>query len=95
MDVKTLAVVGAGQMGAGIAQVAAQSGLRVVLVDVSSELVQRGLGGIRAQLDKAVSKGKLEADEAQAALSPPQRRLARRDALGATSPSKRSPRTSR
>ncbi len=69
MDVKTLAVVGAGQMGAGIAQVAAQSGLRVVLVDVSSELVQRGLGGIRAQLDKAVSKGKLKADEAQAALS--------------------------
>jgi 3-hydroxybutyryl-CoA dehydrogenase len=69
VDVKTLAVVGAGQMGAGIAQAAAQSGLTVVLVDVSSELVQRGLGGIRAQLDKAVSKGKLKADEAQAALS--------------------------
>ncbi|HET9753622.1 MAG TPA: 3-hydroxybutyryl-CoA dehydrogenase [Myxococcales bacterium] len=69
MDVKTLAVVGAGQMGAGIAQVAAQSGLSVVLVDVSAELVQKGLGGIRAQLDRAVSKGKLKADEAQATVS--------------------------
>jgi 3-hydroxybutyryl-CoA dehydrogenase len=69
VDVKTLAVVGAGQMGAGIAQVAAQSGLSVVLVDVSSELVQKGLGGIRAQLDRAVSKGKLKAEEAQAAIS--------------------------
>jgi 3-hydroxybutyryl-CoA dehydrogenase len=69
VDVKTLAVVGAGQMGAGIAQVAAQSGLSVVLLDVSSELVQKGLGGIRAQLDRAVSKGKLKAEEAQAAIS--------------------------
>ena len=66
MDVKTLAVVGAGQMGAGIAQVAAQSGIEVVLVDVNPELVQKGLAGIRAQLDRAVSKGKLKAGEAQA-----------------------------
>jgi 3-hydroxybutyryl-CoA dehydrogenase len=68
VDVKTLAVVGAGQMGAGIAQVAARSGLEVVLIDVSPDLVQKGLGGIRAQLDKAVGKGKLKADEAQAAI---------------------------
>jgi 3-hydroxybutyryl-CoA dehydrogenase len=68
VDVKTLAVVGAGQMGAGIAQVAARSGLEVVLIDVSPELVQKGLGGIRAQLDKAVGKGKLKAEEAQAAI---------------------------
>ena len=64
-DVKKLAVVGAGQMGAGIAQVAAQSGLEVVLIDVTRELVDRGLAGIRAQLDKAVAKGKLSADAAQ------------------------------
>ncbi|HET7784604.1 MAG TPA: 3-hydroxybutyryl-CoA dehydrogenase [Myxococcales bacterium] len=69
MDVNTLAVVGAGQMGAGIAQVAAQSGLKVVLIDVSSEFVQKGLAGIRGQLDKAVSKGKLKGEEAQAAIS--------------------------
>jgi 3-hydroxybutyryl-CoA dehydrogenase len=68
VDVKSLAVIGAGQMGAGIAQVAAQSGVEVVLIDVEPLLVQKGLDGIRAQLDKAVAKGKLEAGAAQAAL---------------------------
>ncbi|HKC60200.1 MAG TPA: 3-hydroxybutyryl-CoA dehydrogenase [Myxococcales bacterium] len=67
MEVKTLAVVGAGQMGAGIAQVAAQSGIPVVLVDLDAGLVQKALAGIRSQLDRAVSKGKLQAAEAQAA----------------------------
>ncbi|HXN82982.1 MAG TPA: 3-hydroxyacyl-CoA dehydrogenase NAD-binding domain-containing protein, partial [Myxococcales bacterium] len=69
VDVKTLAVVGAGQMGAGIAQAGAQSGLHVLLIDVSPELVEKGLAGIRAQLDKAVGKGKLKAEDAQAALA--------------------------
>ena len=69
MDVKTLAVVGAGQMGAGIAQVAAQSGLSVVLLDVDPDLVQKGLAGIRAQLERAVSKGKLKAEESRATLA--------------------------
>ena len=69
MDVKTLAVVGAGQMGAGIAQVAAQSGIDVVLIDVAPDLVQKGLAGIRGQLDKAVGKGKLKGEEAQATIS--------------------------
>ena len=68
MDVSRLAVVGAGQMGAGIAQVAAQAGLSVILIDVQQELVQKGLAGIKAQLDRAVSKGKLKAEDAQAAL---------------------------
>ena len=67
--VKTLAVVGAGQMGAGIAQVAAQSGVTVVLVDMSADYVAKGLAGIRAQLDKAVSKGKLTAEVAAATMS--------------------------
>jgi 3-hydroxybutyryl-CoA dehydrogenase len=67
LDVKTLAVVGAGQMGAGIAQVAAQSGVEVVLIDVSPDFVQKGIAGIRSQLDKAVAKGKLKPQEAQAA----------------------------
>ena len=69
MDVKTLAVVGAGQMGAGIAQVAAQSGLSVVLLDVDPDLVQKGLAGIRDQLERAVSKGKLKAEESRATLA--------------------------
>jgi 3-hydroxybutyryl-CoA dehydrogenase len=69
LDVKTLAVVGAGQMGAGIAQVAAQSGIDVVLIDVAPDLVQKGLAGIRGQLDKAVGKGKLKREEAQATIS--------------------------
>ena len=68
MEVRTMAVVGAGQMGAGIAQVAAQSGLDVLLIDVSPELVERGLSGIRTQLEKAVSKGKLKGEEAQSTL---------------------------
>jgi len=69
VDVKVLAVVGAGQMGAGIAQVAAQNGLEVLLIDVNPEFVQKGLAGVRSQLDKAVGKGKLKAEEAQATVS--------------------------
>jgi len=69
VDVKVLAVVGAGQMGAGIAQVAAQNGLEVLLIDVNPEFVQKGLAGVRAQLDKAVGKGKLKSEEAQATVS--------------------------
>src|SRR5256712_5528717 len=56
-------------MGAGIAQVAAQSGIEAVLIDVSPDLVQKGIAGIRAQLDKAVGKGKLKAGDAQAAIA--------------------------
>ena len=69
MEVKTLAVVGAGQMGAGIAQVAAQSGLEVFLIDLNAELVAQSLQGIEAQLQKAVGKGKLAAEAAAAALA--------------------------
>ena len=69
MEVKTLAVVGAGQMGAGIAQVAAQSGIDVVLLDVDKAYVEKGIAGIRAQFERAVSKGKLKAEDAQAAIA--------------------------
>ena len=69
MDVKTLAVVGAGQMGAGIAQVAAQSGIEVFLIDLDAALVQKALQGIGAQLQKAVSKGKLTAEAAAAVVA--------------------------
>ena len=69
MDVRTMAVVGAGQMGSGIAQVAAQSGLEVLLIDVDPELVQKGLAGIKARMEKAVGKGNLKPEEAQSTLA--------------------------
>ena len=65
---KQIAVIGAGLMGAGIAQVAAQAGHPVVLRDVTEAALQRGLDGIRASYEKFVSKGKLGAEAAEAAL---------------------------
>ena len=62
----TVAVIGAGTMGAGIAQVCAAAGSRVRLVDTEQELVDRGLAGIAAFLDKGIAKGKsTEADKAR------------------------------
>jgi 3-hydroxybutyryl-CoA dehydrogenase len=53
-------VVGAGQMGAGIAQVAASAGMRVTLVDVGEEQLSRGLAGIQASLAKLASQGQCD-----------------------------------
>lgn len=64
-----LAIIGAGLMGSGIAQVAAQAGWDVVLRDVSDAAVQRGLDGIKASYDRFVAKDKLSADDAEAALA--------------------------
>lgn len=61
-------VIGAGQMGSGIAQVAAQAGCQVWLRDISQELVDKGLGGIRRFLDKSVEKAKITAAERDAVL---------------------------
>lgn len=62
-------VMGAGQMGAGIAQVALTAGCRVSLVDVGRELVDRGAGRIRSGLAKLREKGKLDAESERSALS--------------------------
>jgi 3-hydroxybutyryl-CoA dehydrogenase len=67
--IKTVAVVGAGQMGGGIAQVAAQAGLEVVLADASPELARRGLEKLAVGLQKLVEKGKLPADRREATLA--------------------------
>jgi len=67
--IKTIGVLGAGQMGGGIAQVAAAVGLDVVLVDASLELAERGKGKIGDILAKLVDKGKQTADERAALLS--------------------------
>ena len=69
MAVRTLAVVGAGQMGGGIAQVAAQAGIDVILADATPELAQKGVDRISAALAKLVEKGKLEAAARSAALA--------------------------
>ncbi|MFC4493787.1 3-hydroxyacyl-CoA dehydrogenase family protein [Streptomyces ovatisporus] len=65
---KKLAVIGAGLMGSGIAQVSAQAGWDVVLRDVTGEALTRGTDGIKRSYEKFVSKGKLEAGLAEAAL---------------------------
>ena len=60
---KKVVVVGAGTMGAGIAQVVAQAGYDVVLGDINEEFVQRGFGIINKSLSKLLEKGKMEAGE--------------------------------
>ncbi|MGW1515779.1 3-hydroxyacyl-CoA dehydrogenase family protein [Streptomyces sp. NPDC002287] len=64
-----LAVIGAGLMGSGIAQVSAQAGWGVVLRDVTDAALTRGTDGIKASYDKFVSKGKMTAEDAEAALA--------------------------
>lgn len=65
---KTIGVIGAGQMGAGIAQVSAQAGYRVLLSDVDQARAEKGKAGIARQLARAVEKEKITADAADAAL---------------------------
>ena len=69
MEVGHVLVVGAGTMGHGIAQVAAQAGYRATLYDVDPAVVQNGLGKVRASLDKLVEKGKVQAADRDAALA--------------------------
>ena len=64
-----IAVIGAGQMGAGIAQVAAQSGHDVLLNDRSRELFDRGVAGIAKQLARSVEKARITADDRDAILA--------------------------
>lgn len=69
MNIKTFGVIGAGQMGGGIAQVAAASRLDVIMSDISEECTAAGLATIEKNLVRSVEKGKLETDEANAILS--------------------------
>jgi 3-hydroxybutyryl-CoA dehydrogenase len=57
--INTIAVLGAGQMGSGIAQVASVAGKSVILYDIKEEFLQRGLKNIQTSLDKFVQKGKI------------------------------------
>ncbi|NLS25294.1 putative 3-hydroxybutyryl-CoA dehydrogenase [Sphingomonas sp. S2M10] len=65
---KTVGVIGAGQMGAGIAQVSAQAGYAVLLSDVDQARAEAGKAGIGKQLARAVEKEKITAADAEAAL---------------------------
>jgi 3-hydroxybutyryl-CoA dehydrogenase len=68
MEIKTFGVIGAGQMGNGIAQVAAASGLNVIMNDIKEEFVTRGVNAITKNLTRSVEKGKLSAEAKDALL---------------------------
>jgi len=66
MEIKTFGVIGAGQMGSGIAQVAAMSGLNVIMNDIKKEFVDKGLASIAKILSRGVEKGKMSEEEKKA-----------------------------
>jgi len=68
MEINRVLIVGAGQMGSGIAQVMAQNGLEVVLRDINDQLVAKGISGIDKNLSRLVEKGKLSAADKEATM---------------------------
>ncbi len=62
MEINEIGVIGAGQMGQGIAQVAASAGIDVWVNDISEDLITKGIGRIQAGFDRSVSKGKITAE---------------------------------
>ena len=62
MEINEIGVIGAGQMGQGITQVAASAGIDVWVNDISEDLITKGIGRIQAGFDKSVSKGKITAE---------------------------------
>jgi len=80
---KTIMVIGAGQMGSGIAQVAAQAGYSVILNDIKEEFVARGLGMIEKNLHRSVEKGKLNATEMETTFGRITRSTSLQDAVSA------------
>ena len=68
MEIKTFGVIGAGQMGNGISQIAAMNGLDVIMSDIKEEFVERGIGTITKILTRSVDKGKITQEEKDAVL---------------------------
>ncbi len=68
INVQTVAVIGSGTMGAGIAEVAASHGHRVLLYDISAEALTRAIDGIHARLNSRVTRGKLTAETCERTL---------------------------
>ncbi|QFT82264.1 putative 3-hydroxybutyryl-CoA dehydrogenase [Roseovarius sp. THAF27] len=69
MDIRKVGVVGAGQMGNGIAHVMAVAGYDVLLNDINQEALDKGLGVIKSNMDRMVSRDKMKAEDRDAALS--------------------------
>ncbi|GAE33600.1 3-hydroxybutyryl-CoA dehydrogenase [Halalkalibacter akibai] len=69
MEIKKVMVIGAGQMGSGIAQVHAMAGMKVILHDLKEEVVERGLAQITKNLTRQVEKNRMTEEEKQTALS--------------------------
>lgn len=63
MDIKTVGVIGAGQMGSGIALVFAQAGFKVIMRDINMALVKKGFAAIEKSLEKMVQKGKVSSED--------------------------------
>lgn len=66
MEIKTIGVIGAGTMGSGIAQVAAEAGFGVIMRDIEDSFVQRGIAAVEKNLARAVEKGKRSKEDADA-----------------------------
>ncbi len=69
MEINTICVCGAGTMGSGIAQVAAQSGFYTLLYDLNPEMLEKGKAGIERSLQKSVDRQKISIEEKQQALA--------------------------
>lgn len=73
-SIHTIAIIGAGQMGGGIAQVAAASGFKTLVCDASSSALGRCRDGHTKRLAREVEKGRMKDTDMQAARPPPLRR---------------------
>ena len=69
MNIKNIMVIGAGQMGSGIAQVCAQAGFNVYLNDLKEEFVQKGMGVITKNLSRSVEKGRMSEEDKTATVN--------------------------
>ncbi|HEX7649551.1 MAG TPA: 3-hydroxybutyryl-CoA dehydrogenase [Noviherbaspirillum sp.] len=69
MQIQTTGIIGAGQMGAGIAQVCAAAGLKVIMRDVSEAALQKGLSAIGSGLDRTIKSGKCSDEDKRSILS--------------------------
>jgi 3-hydroxybutyryl-CoA dehydrogenase len=69
VNIQTIGIIGAGQMGNGIAQVFATAGLNVIMHDINEAAVRGGIATVTANLDRALAKSKITAEDKQATLS--------------------------
>jgi 3-hydroxybutyryl-CoA dehydrogenase len=69
MEIKRIFIQGAGTMGSGIVQVSAQAGFEVFMMDLSMELIQKGMNSIEKSLQRGIDKGKMKVEEKSVILS--------------------------